>query len=130
MLAILHFVPRADGFVAGVPSGYDVIKDARQFVRRGGDGLGSTQFGAHPAIEVPEKGLAAMERERGHAERGGSFLDFASFDRQNLPPAYPVVRTESEPGGELRTAVEARKIRTDLRQKSSCSEKVDSGYLG
>jgi hypothetical protein len=44
-----------------MPSGYHVIEDARQFVRRGGDGLGITQFGAHPAIEVPEKRLAAMD---------------------------------------------------------------------
>jgi hypothetical protein len=53
-----------------MPSRYHVIEDARQFVRRCGDGLGGTQFGAHPAIEVPEKRLAAMDRERGHAEHG------------------------------------------------------------
>ena len=112
-------------FIVGMPSGYHVIEDARQFERGGGDGLGSTQFGAHPAIEVPEKRLATMDRERGHAERGGgSILDFASFDRQNLPPAYPVVRTESEPGSELRTAGEARKIRTDLRQGRFCRHSI------
>jgi hypothetical protein len=43
-----------------MPSGYHVIEDARQFVRGGGDGLGSAQFGAHPAIEVPEKRLAPL----------------------------------------------------------------------
>jgi hypothetical protein len=43
-------------------------------VRRGVDGPGSAQFGAHPAIEVPEKRLAAMDRERGHAEPGGGSI--------------------------------------------------------
>jgi len=66
-MAILHFVLRADGLIVGMPSRYHVIDDARQFVRRGRDCLGSTQFAAHPAIEVPEKRLAAMERLRGHA---------------------------------------------------------------
>ena len=46
-----------------MPSGYHVIEDARQFVGGGGDGLGGTQFGVHPAIEAPEKRLAAMDRE-------------------------------------------------------------------
>jgi hypothetical protein len=59
--------------------------------------FGSTSFGAHPAIEVPEKRLAVIERWLGHAQRGGRpVLDFASFDRQHFLSAYPVVRTESE----------------------------------
>ncbi len=67
----------------------------REFVYRGRDGLGSAQFGARPAIQVPEKRLAVMQRLRGHAERGGrSIPDFASFDRQHLLTADPVVRTE------------------------------------
>jgi len=58
-LAILHFVLRADGFIVGMPSGYHVIENARQFVRGGGDGLDPDHRGnglrklAHsPTIEV------------------------------------------------------------------------------
>lgn len=90
-LAVLHFVVRADGFILGMPSRYHVIN----VVWRGRDGLGRCPS----AIEVHEKRLAVIKRLRGHAERGGrSILDFASFDRQHLLSADPVVRTESKLG--------------------------------
>src|ERR1700730_13228681 len=62
--------------------------DARQFVGSGRDGFWSPEFGAHPAIEVPQIGLAVIERLRGQAKcRGRSILDLACFDRQHFPAA-------------------------------------------
>src|SRR6266576_6095136 len=67
-----------------------------------------------------------MKRLGGHTQcRGRPILDPGCFDRQHFPPADPVVRTESEPGGKLGRAGEAREVRTDLRQKSLRGEDVD-----
>src|ERR1035438_1495440 len=123
----LYFVLGTDGFVVGLSHTHHVIDDARQFVGRGGDRLGSSEFSPHPAIEVPEIGLTAMECLSGHAEcRCGSVLDLPRFDRQHFPTANPVVRTEPEPRGKFGCAAKAREVRTDLRQQGLRGEDVYS----
>ena len=67
-----------------------------------------------------------MKRLSGHTQcRGRTILDLACFDRQHFPPANPIVRTKSEPGGKRGRAGEAREVRADLRQKSLRREDVD-----
>ncbi len=74
-LPISSFVFSEDAFVISFSSGDEVIDDAREFMRRGGDGLGGAQSGAQATVILPQVRLtvaARIERPSVKPKRCGS----------------------------------------------------------
>src|SRR5215469_4389180 len=85
----------------------EVENDARQFVCSCGDGLGSTQFGSHAAIEVAQRTLAVMQRLGCHAQCGGSAtVYFSRSCPKHFAPADLVVGAYAHPGSKRRSTAE------------------------
>src|ERR1035437_3231748 len=61
-LFVFDFLLGENGFVKGLAGGEQVIDDACQPMRGGGDGLGRAEFGPHVAVGVAEPAVAAGER--------------------------------------------------------------------
>ena len=68
--------------------------DPSQFVSSCGDRFGSTEFGSHAPVEVPQCALAVVERLGGHAERRGCpALDLPRADPEDFAAADVVIWT-------------------------------------
>src|SRR5262245_63176045 len=88
-------------FVVGLSRGEQVKNDASEFVGSGNICLGGAESGAHTAIVLAQKALAAMERLSRHAERGrGTVVYLAGPCQQNLSSADIVVGTQAQPGSQ------------------------------
>ena len=60
-LLMLGFPLSEDAFPVGLASRERVIKDASEFVCRGGDGSWCAEFREHSAVVVAERGLVVMQ---------------------------------------------------------------------
>ena len=97
-LFVLRFLLGEDGFVVGLSGGQQVIDDTRQFMRGGGNGFGSAEFGSHTAVVLAESAVAARQRLGGHAQRPGhAIVHLAGARVKYLPAADAIIRTESHP---------------------------------
>lgn len=98
-LVVLQIVLCADALIIGLSGGEQVVDDAGEFVGDGGNGLRSSQLGAHASIVLAERRVATVQGLSGDAQRrGGPVLDHAGFNEKHLAPADAVVGTQAEPG--------------------------------
>ena len=58
-LFVLRFLLGEDGFVIGLAGGKQMIDDACQLMRGGGDSFGAAKFGSHTTIVLAEPAVAA-----------------------------------------------------------------------
>jgi hypothetical protein len=99
-LLMLGFPLSKDAFLVGLASRKQVIKEASELMGCGGDSFWCTEFGAHAAIVVAERGLVVMQgMSRNTQRKGSSVLHMTGADGENLAPADAVVGTQPQPGG-------------------------------
>ncbi len=60
-LLMLVFAFSEDAFLVGLASNEQVVNDASELMRRGGDCFWCAEFGAHAAVVVAERGLVVMQ---------------------------------------------------------------------
>lgn len=109
-----------DGGIIGAAVFDEVMQDAGEFMGRGGDGFRSTEPGFHPAEEVAEGGLAALEALGGHAQGvGGAAFHIAGGDGEDAPACDAVIRAEAEPGGEVLGTGEALDAGADFAEEGA-----------
>ena len=60
-LLMLVFQFSEDTFLVGLASSELVVNDASELMRRGGDCFWCTEFSAHSAVVVAERGLVVMQ---------------------------------------------------------------------
>ena len=85
--AVEFFLLGEDGGIIGAAVLDEVMKDAGEFMGRGGDGFRGAEPGFHPAEEVAEGALAALEALGGHAQGGGgAAFHIAGATERTRPP--------------------------------------------
>ena len=118
--AVEFFLVGEDGGVIGAAVFDQMMEDAGQFMGGGGDGFRGAETGFHPAEEVAESALAALEALGGHAQGvGGAAFDVAGGDGEDTAAGDAVVRAEAEPGGEVLGTGEALDAGADLAQEGA-----------
>src|ERR1017187_1438931 len=102
-------------FVISFSRAQQMEDDARQFVSRRRDRLGSSQPAAHPAIVVSQIGVAPVQSLSRQAQAAVEpIFGPAGFGRQHLAPALVGLGTESQPRGESRRTGKTRHIASDF----------------
>ena len=130
-IQIAQLIGSETGVVKVLPRRDQMEDDPGEFVRGGGDGLGSTEFGSHAAIEIAESAFAVVERLGSHAERGrGPAVHFARADPQYLTAANIVVGAQPHPGSECGGAAKLREIGAHFSEQGLSDADTDARDFG
>ena len=96
-LLMLSFPLSEDAFLIGLASGEQMVEDACQFMRGGGNGFWSAEFGPHSAVVVTKNRLVVMQRVSGEAERERGAILHVAGAHGKYPAADAITGAQAQP---------------------------------
>lgn len=98
-LLMLSFPLSEDALLIGLASSEQMVENACQLMRCGGNGFWSTEFSPHTAVVIAKNRLVVMQCVGDDAQRQcGAVLHVAGAHGQYLAAADAVVGTQAQPG--------------------------------
>ena len=97
-LLMLGFPLFEDALLIRLAGREQMVEDASQLMRCGGNGFWSAKFSPYAAVEVAKDRLVVMQRVSGDAERKrGAVLHMAGAHGKDLAAADTVVGAQAQP---------------------------------